>query len=939
MTRMRFASVVVLLALSGCAGSSTSNPVTAPPIGQKKAGQVPPELVEENTARRLFETGKYQALLDEFADSTRPELIYWRAAALRRTGRLDEATSQLGLLQGVSSLPKSPADCPQSGSETTLWASRAMLLRGEIELEMGKRDQANSTVQTLIQCVRGPDATSVPAHLVYAGHGAHLIREHELANELFNAAETTIDQERFGIAYRDLLLYRGALFLDKNDHAQAEQIATELHEIRPDDPLVQLFVAELAAETRFDFAEAERRALSLLESDPNHEGALFLLAGIQLRDMNLSQAQKYVDRGLRQNPRDLDLLSMEAAVLFLSEKREAFAAQLERISVLSPGNVRPYLVVAEYAEWEHRYPDIEKLMRKATRIDRESAHVRTHLGLTLVRAGSDAAGVVELNRAYDLDPYNVRVINTLNLYETIIPRDYVSVRKGPFRYRFPKNEAELLERYVPALMERGYAEMRERYDYTPPAPIDVELYEAPEQFAVRTSGVPSIGIQGVCFGRKLATVSPIGSPGNLGMTLWHELGHVFHIGLSQFRVPRYLTEGLAEWETARRQIGWSRELDRELLEVRQSGGLPPLSHMSRAFTHARRAQDVAAAYYASGILSEWLVERFGEKRTVEVLAEMGRGKLPNDVIPRVLESSWDQLDAAFSAHLDHKLRPLEGQFTPQRPRDESQVVRPLLKKNPQDPELSLRLALALLAEGQSDEARPLLDELHKRKNDQATFALVRLALSQEKKKRARELLGEMFQRGTDGYELRMLSARLYLADQDDEHAAQEMEAAVRFDPTAEDPRGMLADYYKRHERPADELEQLRAWAKLSEHDPAVHRRLLQLLIEQNEIPEAVEAAQLAIWVDLAGVETHRLAGLAHARASDLKSAEFEWESALLCPARSDNLLILKRTWTAELNRRGLTGRAQRVISEIDRRIEIDLQKYGYQSPEERGQQN
>src|SRR5690606_28391143 len=156
--------------------------------------------------------------------------------------------------------------------------------------------------------------------------------------------------------------------------------------------------------------------------------------------------------------------------------------------------------------------------------------------------GSDAAGIVELRRAFDLDPYNVRVLNTLDLYEKTIPENYVELRSGPFAFRFPKDEATLLERYVPALLEQAHADMVARYGYTPPPPIGIEIYESRDQFAVRTSGLPQTAIAGVCFGRKLATVSPIGAPGNLGMTLWHELAHVFHIGLSENRVPRWLTE-------------------------------------------------------------------------------------------------------------------------------------------------------------------------------------------------------------------------------------------------------------------------------------------------------------------------------------------------------------------------------------------------------------
>ena len=659
-------------------------------------------------------TGRYHELWNEWGESKDLHLVYLSAQALRRVGQVERAQQHLALgfgwkedaLEQGSCLPASEA----KPEEVSLRA-RALLLRGELELEMGQRDRAKNSLGALLACAQAAREESAPPLLVYAGRAASLLREHELGNDLFNAAETRLDEQRFPREQRDLLLFRGALFLEKNDPGQAQEIGEDLQRLFPQQLEVKAFLAQLLSETQFDFAATEQAAQAILKDNPRHTGALFLLAGTELRDMNLKASAAYLERGLRVNPRDVDLLSLRAALRFLSEDRAGFEAQLAELQQLSPGNVRPYLVVAEYAEWEHRYPDLEKLMRRATRLDRDAAELRTRLGLTLVRAGSDAAGVVELNRAYDLDPYNVRVVNTLNLYEKLVVENYVSVEQGPFRYRFPKDAAELLQRYVPRLVEQAYHEMRARYGYTPPWPIDIELYQTPEQFAVRTSGVPQIGIQGVCFGHKLATVSPLGAPGNLGMTLWHELGHVFHIGLSNYRVPRYLTEGMAEWETARRGVGWSRELDRELFEVRRDGALPPLSQMSRAFTHARRGQDVAAAYYASGILSEWLVERFGQERTVAVLREMGREKLAQQVVPEVLGQSWAELDAGFEAHLTEKLRPLAQQFTPQSPRDELSELRPLLQKNPHDADLRLRLALSLLAEGEVKEAKSVLATL------------------------------------------------------------------------------------------------------------------------------------------------------------------------------------------------------------------------------------
>src|SRR5690606_17861845 len=156
--------------------------------------------------------------------------------------------------------------------------SRARLLHGELHLELGQHEAAESSLSVLIQCAKSATETA-PAQLVYAGRAAALLRQHELSNQLYNLAETQLDETTFERSYRDLLLYRGGLFPEKNDTGQALQIAEEIEKLWPHDLEVRAFLAQMLAETRFDFAAAEQAALQILQDNPAHAGALFLLAG------------------------------------------------------------------------------------------------------------------------------------------------------------------------------------------------------------------------------------------------------------------------------------------------------------------------------------------------------------------------------------------------------------------------------------------------------------------------------------------------------------------------------------------------------------------------------------------------------------------------------------------------------------------------------------
>jgi hypothetical protein len=181
---------------------------------------------------------------------------------------------------------------------------------------------------------------------------------------------------------------------------------------------------------------------------------------------------------------------------------------------------------------------------------------------------------------------------------------------------------------------------------------------------VRTSGLPQTAIQGVCFGKTLASLTPRHEPFNLGMTLWHELAHVFHIQMSESHVPRWLTEGLAEYETLVQRVEWRRHHDPDLFKARRAGRLPEVASMNRAFSHADDMQDMATAYYASSQIAAMLVERFGRDRVNRLLELHARGITTNEALKTALGSDAAAIDREFAAYLDRSLARYDKQFVP-----------------------------------------------------------------------------------------------------------------------------------------------------------------------------------------------------------------------------------------------------------------------------------
>ena len=800
----------------------------------------------------------------------------------------------------------------QAGT-SPLGALEFRALRGTWLLERGRKREADEQLLLALEAYGTPALDQAPpsqraAALLQIGRAAHLLGGFQDANRAYEEAE------ELGPASPELLHFRAELFLEKYDTAHAREVLEEARALVPRHPQGLFLRAALELETSMNLGLAGDLVRQALARNPRHQRARALLAGMALRDLDFASADRAVAEGLSQRPGDLDLLSVAAAIRFLAEDEAGFEARVAEVLRLNPTYARVFLVVSDYAEWEHRYADMERFLRRAARLDPEDGAVRGRLGLTLVRAGSDSAGVVELRRAFDLDPYDVRVLNTLQLFETILPARYVERRQGPFVFRLPKEEEPWLTRYVPALLADAHASMQERYAFTPRAPTLIEIYESREHFAVRTSGVPQIGIAGVCFGNKLATVSPAGSPANLGMTLWHELAHVFHIGLSKSRVPRWLTEGLAEWETARLGRGWSRELDPALWQALEQNRLPALSDMNRAFTQAEQMEDVAVAYYGSGRMAGFLVEHSGMKKVRDLLQSLGDRGLRPQALTEVLAESPADLDREFRAWARQDLARYERQFVSRSRRASLSLAQAAGLAPGASREARLELARAELESGRGEAAEQRLDTLLAERLDaEVGYLLAQLYLATEREDRGLALLGRVLDAGVDGAELRVLAARLHLSQKNVAEAALELGRAGALDPTRTETWALLAGVERQLGDTAGELDAVRNWAGLSEHDGAVHRRLLELLLLVPASAEDQELATAAIWSDLASPGTHRLAARVLERVGAVERADWEWESALLCPVGSDDRRAeIRREWALSLERRGQRSKAAAV---------------------------
>ena len=945
MTRARGRTSWIFAAGTAVATACAASPGTAPSRVAARSEPSEPALAlatpvtsglkdaERALAESRYENAEasFRALLD---GADREPARRGLARVLMSTGRDEEAQ---GLLR--AGLGSGPALEVETGTllAQSLWqrgnaaeatqlleslterpeARRARLLLGEILISSGRRREAEAPLMTLIEDYNADRITAEDGPgLAMVGRAAHLLRSPHDANDAFNAAE------RASAGDAQTLLWRAELFLEKHDPGHAEEVISELLERAPDQPDALVWMAHVKLEQSLDFDAARELVERALAINPALPHAYFVLAGLDLRDLEYASALALLDRGLGHTPGHLDLLSMRAAVGFLSDDMKLFESARRHVFEQNPSYSRFYSIVGQFAEWEHRYERIVEMMREAVAIDDEDAAAHAELGLNLIRAGQERAGVQSLQRASAKDPFNVRVFNTLNLFEQVIPEGYVSRKAGRFLIRYPKAEAELLERYVPSLLDRAWSKFFAAYGFAPSEPIGIELYEQREHFSVRTSGLPQTAIQGVCFGKTLASLTPRHESFNLGMTLWHELAHVFHIQMSESHVPRWLTEGLAEYETLIEREEWRRHHDPDLFVAWRARRLPQVAGMNRAFSHAEHMQDMATAYYASSQIAGLLVERFGRDKVNQLLRLHAGGMSTGAALSAALGVNAEALDREFSAHLSGALSRYSQQFVPLDVRGELSALVSQAAAAPQQLEPKLRLVLGALRDKQLPLARATWAEAAKldAKAPDVRFLGARLTAAEGRAAEAIAELSKLAQSGHDGYAVQMSIAELSDPKAQLDAARAALNRAHELDPTQSEPLQALQQLSEQAGDEAAELLVLKQLVRLEEHDASVYRRLLTLLVSRKAYAQAVEVGQAAVYVDLEGARTHTLYAQALAGEGRFSDAAFEFESAIRCPSRPSELAEAHVSYAAFLAQRGQGARAE---AELARALALD----------------
>lgn len=488
---------------------------------------------------------------------------------------------------------------------------------------------------------------------------ARAIGDFSTANEQFRAAVE---------AYPDDPSVRerwGRLYLDTHQANEAVQLFLESLERDEDYVPAKLGLATVSTE-RFE-DRAREWVDEALDAEPDNVEALMLLARMDLEEGEVGRADEHLDAALQaaeaQGLPPLELYALKASVDILNDVEDG--PWVERALEYNPSYGEIYETQAHFYVITRRYREAIELLRKAVELDPQLYSAHAELGVNLLRENRVEEAQRHLTLAYQGDPYSPQIVNTLRLidsFENFVVATHAPDENDPYDsgviMRLHEDEADVLEPYVLELVRDSVRAFSERYDFTLREPVVVEMYPDHDDFAVRTSGLPGIGLLGVTFGHLVAMDSPSGrAEGDFhwGTTLWHEMAHVFTLEATGHLVPRWFSEGVSvyeEWSTGPLP---GRHIPLVFYQAMRDERLLPVGELDRGFIRPSYQAQVMVSYMQAGLICEYIAERFGQEALTAMLDRFADGQETTEALEGALGISAEAFDEDFAAHLDAEL--------------------------------------------------------------------------------------------------------------------------------------------------------------------------------------------------------------------------------------------------------------------------------------------
>ena len=783
----------------------------------------------------------------------------------------------------------------------------AKLVRGDCLTELGKLKEADEEYRWCVRYYNRAQPTTAADLLVVGRGSAQYARWHSVS-QVFKFVVNTLcpdalkDDPNCWQAY----WLSGSLLLEKYNREDALPELQQALKINPRAPDVLATLGE-AAFQKLDLTEAASFAERALAVNPQHVAGLNLLSDLAMRDGDASKALAALEKSLQANPHEQRTIARKAAVYLMldgvppAEELTEVLSHLDNISQiqlpkpsrfsqtlidLAKFNPHPgygLQVLGDDLQSRLKFDLSEKFYRAAMAAMPLYSEPKTALGLLYMRIGKTEEARKILDKAFDADPFHVRVANMRKVIKLL--DDYSTISTDHFVVRVDSQADKLLGKYLSEYLEEIYPQLTTQFGYEPPARTQFEIFNkskglsAHQWFSARMTGLPWIQTIGASTGWIVALASPTANEKgfNWAKVVKHEFVHIVTLQQTQFNCPHWFTEALAvlSEETPRPEV-WTKLL----LERVPKGELMTLDNINLGFQRPKTPDDWQMAYCQSHLYASYLIEKHGPDSLQKLLNSYRDGLPTPKAIEKVCGQSQADFEKGYIAYvqaLTSKLQTLESE-----PQASIKELRQKVAAAPADTHAAGQLAFTLVVQRQTKEARQIAEKILEKAPTEplAAATMAVLALRAEDTKGALAILEPALDRAKPNPIVLKLLAKLQLEQEKFDEAAALYELGVKLDPTNKTwLQGLGLAYGK--SGATDKLEGvLKQLVDLDYESAGPRKKLASIMLDRNEYMEAIRYGRLALHIDVMDADTHRTLAQAYEGSKQTDKAIEEYSAVV-----------------------------------------------------------
>lgn len=760
-------------------------------IAEEAEGKRPPGIADAATIGLwtiALRRGRYEdvcsgiAAAPEALRSQRP-VVLLRAAAQRRLGAYQDAAQLLetlvakepGDVQARHELGEVLAADGQRAAARAMWQQNAelqptdalqMAFRGRSLYRLGGRANLEASSRALIDslgkakdCVEARTTLGLVKFAAYGEAGGFPSGEKDVKQAL----EDTVDDEEALLA-----MYR----------------------IR-------------SSNMALDGAKTERFLERALERNERCVPALVQRAANVLDDRRYRDAARLLDAVLAIDANDREALCHRAAAAWLLHDHDGYETFRARALAGDPGWPDCDRILGEHLTSLYRFADALPFFAAANAAAPEDIPTLQGMAKALIYTGEGNRAKELLERARQLagglvDPWR----NNALAVQQLLDDEYTVVEHEQFTLQMHRQDAEVLRAYLLPIQLEAAEVLGAKYAWRPQQRTRVEVFQTWDDFSVRTIGFRGFTALGTCFGRLITLVSPVDNDLRKQdfmweATAWHEYTHVLTLGISNHRVPRWLTEGFSVYEEKVRDPAWERGMDRELFDAWHNQDIPPVHLLNRLF----RGPRILFGYYQGGLIVEWIQKHHGFDKALALLRAFGDDLDTEEAFEKALGIPSREFDRRFLDWVQREK--LRGMRLVKRP-DEAAMQRLVLQAGQDRTNLQARIDLAwacLQRDNPVDAGRWLAEVLRADpQNGQALLVRAELLRRRKETDGALDCWRRGFAAGADDFDSRIAAGQTLLATGDVDGAIDQWQRAKACWPActeqASAPELLLAKLYR-----------------------------------------------------------------------------------------------------------------------------------------------